>query len=166
MSWCRREKTLSSSVVNVSKGISTLVRISELHEGFSNWKKLRYDSIKKDQLYLKIFTIACRNNEWNLNVWWEDNSLRFSPRCRNRIVYLCFELSLLLFLTILCWIRCYLPFTSLVGITGSHNEDEPIFMQPVRKNRKFQFACLCLDSTIPYLNPAPRYLVLKIVLQC
>ena len=44
-----------------------------------------------------------------------------------RIVYLCFELSLLLFLTILCWIRCYLPFTSLVGITGSHNEDEPIF---------------------------------------
>ena len=63
MSWCRREKTLPSSVVNVSKGISTLVRISELHEGFSNWKKLRYDSIKKDQLYLKIFTIACRNNE-------------------------------------------------------------------------------------------------------
>ena len=30
---------LSSSVVwNVSKGISTLVRISALHEGFSNWK--------------------------------------------------------------------------------------------------------------------------------
>ena len=84
MSWCRREKTLSSSVVNVSKEISTLVRISELHKGFSNWKKLRYDSIKKDQLYLKIFTIACRNNEWNLNAWWEDNSLRFSPRCRNR----------------------------------------------------------------------------------
>ena len=44
-----------------------------------------------------------------------------------RIVYLCFELSLLLFLTILCWIRCYLPFASLVGVTGSHNEDEPIF---------------------------------------
>ena len=44
-----------------------------------------------------------------------------------RIVYLCFELSLLLFLTILCWIRCYLPFAPLVGITGSHNEDEPIF---------------------------------------
>ena len=44
-----------------------------------------------------------------------------------RIVYLCFELSLLLFLTILCWIRCYLPFASLVGVTGSCNEDEPIF---------------------------------------
>ena len=50
MSWCRREKTLSSLVVNVSKGIITLVRISELHEGFSNWKKLHYDSIKEDQL--------------------------------------------------------------------------------------------------------------------
>ena len=44
-----------------------------------------------------------------------------------RIVYLCFELSLLLFLTILCWIRCYLSFAPLVVITGSHNEDEPIF---------------------------------------
>ena len=50
MSWCRREKTLSSSVVNVSKGISTLARISELHEGFSNWEKLPYDSVKEDQL--------------------------------------------------------------------------------------------------------------------
>ena len=46
----QKGKTLSSSVVNVSKGISTLVRISELHEGFSNRKKLRYDSIKEDQL--------------------------------------------------------------------------------------------------------------------
>ena len=44
-----------------------------------------------------------------------------------RIVYLCFELSLLLFLTILCWIRCYLPFASLMGVTASHNEEEPIF---------------------------------------
>ena len=51
-------------------------------------------------------------------------------------------------------------------ITGFHNEDEPIFdafLASSRKNRKFQFACLCLDSTIPCLNRAPRYLVLKIV---
>ena len=27
---------------------STSVRISALHEGFSNWRKLRYDSIKED----------------------------------------------------------------------------------------------------------------------
>ena len=52
MSWCRRDKALSSSVANVSKGLFThiQVRISVLHERFSKWKKLYYDSIKEDQL--------------------------------------------------------------------------------------------------------------------